>query len=126
MRDRSRDHRAICCLLLDSYNDFAVPLAFLINNLGHATSPIFFLWSVRWCVQVWILLCLVLHFELGEECLFKLCLLRGAYRLPWYLLRVIELVEKVLIEVVSIERPSTVPAEVHVFVGAICTLMSQT
>ena len=80
---------------------------------------------MRWSIQVRIFLRLVLHLELREECLFKLRLLRGANRLPRYLLHVIELIEEMLIEVVPIVRPSAVPPEVHIVISTICTLMTQ-
>ena len=76
-----------------------------------------------WSIQIGIFLRLILHLELREESLFKLCLLRGAYRLAGDLLHVIELVEEVLIEVVPIVGPSTIAPKVHIVIGAICALV---
>lgn len=122
-----RDHGSVGGLLLDSYHDFTISLAFLIDHFRHTTMCVSLLFRGRvWrCVQFWIfILRLVLHLKLRKESLFKLGLFTGADRLPCDLLHVIELIEKVLIEIVSIEWAS-IPPKVHVLVGAICALMPQ-
>jgi len=73
-------------------------------------------------VQIWVLLGLVLHFKLGEKCLFELGLLGRADRLASHLPH-IELIEQVLVEVISVQV-WVISAKVHVFICAICTLMA--
>ena len=78
-------------------------------------------------VEAWIFLVLnvlVLQLELSEQSLFELSLLRRADRLPWHLLH-IELVEQVLIELVSVDNrlPS---AKMHVIISPVCALVTQT
>ena len=123
--DLSWDHRAIGSLLFNRDDHFSVALGFGVSGLGHAafTTVLSVFRSVRWSIQVGIFLRLILHLELREESLFKLCLLRGAYRLSGHLLHVIELVEEVLVEVVTIVGPSPISPKVHIVISAICALV---
>ena len=126
LRDLRGHHRAIRSLLFDCDDHFAVALGFGVRGLRHALSTrLSVFWGVWWSIQIGIFLRLILHLELREESLFKLCLLRGAYRLAGDLLHVIELVEEVLIEVVPIVGPGTIAPKVHIVIGAICALVPE-
>ena len=127
LRYLRRDHRAIRSLLFDCDDHFAVALGFGVRGLRHALSntSLSVFRGVWWSIQIGIFLRLILHFELREESLFKLCLLRGAYRLAGNLLHVIELVEEVLVEVVPIVGPGTITPKVHIVIGAVCALVPE-
>ena len=117
--DLGRYHCSVCRLLLDRDHHFPITLCLRVHF-----GPICCLVRrMRRCVQIRVLLhlLLVLHLELSEESLFKLCLLRRADRLA----RHAELlVEKMLVEFVAVDG-GLMPAEVHGIVCAIRALVAQ-
>ena len=75
LRNGRRHHGTVRSLLFDSYDNLSVLPVFVIDHFRHATSYLL-IRSVRWSVEVWIFLGLVLHLELSEERLLKFSLLR--------------------------------------------------
>lgn len=125
LRYLSRHHGPIRCLLLDCDDHLAVPFRLPVDHFWHAFAATFcVLGCVRGRVEIGVLLGLVLHLELREEGLFELGLLGGADRLAGDLLHVVELVEKVLIEVVTVVGAPITTPEVHVFISAIGALVA--
>ena len=75
LRNGRRHHGTVRSLLFDSYDNLSVLPVFVIDHFRHATSYLL-IRSVRWSIEVWIFLGLVLHLELSEERLLKFSLLR--------------------------------------------------
>ena len=116
---RKVHHSSIRSLLLDRDYNFAITL---LATLWYKLWPslvvlLLVLRSVGWCVQICFALGLVLHFKLGEQCLLKLSLLRGAYGLSRHLTRdrlaFCELIKEHLLVVII---------SVYPLLGIICTV----
>ena len=121
----SRHHGPIRCLLLDSDDHLAVPFRLPVDHFWHAFAATFCVLGCVWGrVEIGVLLRLVLHLELREEGLFELGLLGRADRLARNLLHVVELVEQVLVEVVTVVGAPITTPEVHVFISAVGALMA--
>ena len=125
LRYLSRHHSPISCLLLDCEDHLAVPFRLPVDHFWHAFAATFCVLGCVWGrVEIGVLLRLVLHLELREEGLFELGLLGGADRLAGNLLHVVELVEQVLVEVVTVVGAPVTTPEVHVFISSIGALVA--
>ena len=122
---RKVHHSSIRSLLLDRDYNFAITL---LATLWYKLWPslvvlLLVLRSVGWCVQICFALGLVLHFELSEQCLLKLSLLRRAYGLSRHLTRdrlaFCELIKEHLLVVIISVYP------LLGIVSTVCALMLQ-